>query len=80
MTQKSLQKTEIVVHHAREIEHALNSGVRKLQALALAEGTRGILVTKQSPGRFTLELSHEVPFGYTQEKVLMRTNDGEASS
>lgn len=59
---------DIVVNHAREIDHALDSGVRKLQALALARGAGGILVTKHAPGRFTLELSHDVPFGYTHEK------------
>jgi hypothetical protein len=61
---------EIVVNHAREMDHALNAGVRELQALALAGGGAGggILVTKHAPGRFTLELSHDVPFGYTHEK------------
>jgi hypothetical protein len=59
---------EIVVHHAREMDRALDSGVRKLQAVALARGAGGILVTKHAPGRFTLELSHDVPFGYTHEK------------
>lgn len=62
---------EIVVNHAREMDHALDSGVRELQALALAGGggSGGILVTKHAPGRFTLELSHDVPFGYTHEKA-----------
>lgn len=49
------------------MDHALDSGVRKLQALALARGSEGILVTKQAPGRFTLELTPDVPFGYTHE-------------
>jgi ABC-type uncharacterized transport system permease subunit len=65
---------EVVVSHASEMDHALDSGVRELQAVALtgggagAGGGGGILVTKHSPGRFTLELSHDVPFGYTHEK------------
>jgi hypothetical protein len=59
---------EIVVNHAREMDHALDSGVRELQVHALAGGGAGILVTKNGPGRFTLELSHDVPFGYTHEK------------
>ena len=51
------------------MDHALDSGVRKLQAVALAGGAGGILVTKHAPGRFTLELTHEVPFGYIHEKA-----------
>lgn len=68
MTQNSLKKLQVIVRHARDMDHALNSGVRKLQAVALAEGSEGILVTKRAPGRFTLELTRDVPFGYTHEK------------
>lgn len=68
MTKTSFEKTEVVVHEAGELGHALDSGIRSLQAKALAHGTAGILVTKLAPGRFTLELSHDVPFGYTYEK------------
>ncbi|WP_104175271.1 hypothetical protein [Arthrobacter sp. Y81] len=68
MTETTLEKTEIFVRHARELDQALNSGIRDLQAKASTHGTAGILVTKLAPGRFTLELSHDVPFGYTYEK------------
>ncbi|ALV43872.1 hypothetical protein AU252_09615 [Pseudarthrobacter sulfonivorans] len=60
---------EVVVHHAREVDQTLNSRVREFQARALAQRTAGILVTKHGPGRFTIELSHDVPFGYTHEKA-----------
>jgi len=60
---------EVVVHHAREVDQTLNSRVHELQTRALAQRTAGILVTKHAPGRFTLELSHDVPFGYTYEKA-----------
>ena len=69
MTETAFEKTEVVVREARELGHALDSGIRSLQAKALAHGTAGILVTKLAPGRFTLELSHDVPFGYTYEKA-----------
>lgn len=69
MAQTAFEKVEVVVHHAREVDQALNSRVRELQTKALAQGAVGILVTKDGPGRFTLELSPEVPFGYTHEKA-----------
>lgn len=69
MAQIAFEKVEVVVHHAREVDQALNSRVKELQAKALAQGAAGILVTKHGPGRFTLELSPEVPFGYTHEKA-----------
>ncbi|BAS12013.1 hypothetical protein AHiyo8_03160 [Arthrobacter sp. Hiyo8] len=69
MTQIAHEKMEVVVHHAGDVDHALNSSVRELQTRALAQGTAGILITKHGPGRFTLELSPEVPFGYTHEKA-----------
>lgn len=69
MAETAFEKIEVVVNHARELDHALNSRVRELQKRALARGTAGILVTKHAPGRFTIELSHDVPFGYTHEKA-----------
>lgn len=69
MTQTAFEKMEVVVHHAREVDHALDTRVRELQTRALAQGSAGILVTKHAPGRFTIELSHDVPFGYTHEKA-----------
>lgn len=70
MTERIHDKLEVVVHDAGTLDHALNSSLLELQSKALAEGrTSGILVTKHAPGRFTLELSNDVPFGYTHEKV-----------
>jgi hypothetical protein len=70
MSDLILDKLEVVVHDAKTLDHALNYSLRELQVKALAEGkTSGILVTKHAPGRFTLELSEDVPFGYTHEKA-----------
>lgn len=70
MTERIHDKLEVIVHDARTLDHALNSSLLELQSKALAEGrTSGILVTRHAPGRFTLELSNDVPFGYTHEKV-----------
>jgi hypothetical protein len=68
MMESTLEKTEVVVHLARDVNEALDAEVGSLQAKALAHGSAGIVVTRQGPGRFTLELSHDVPFGYTYEK------------
>lgn len=65
----TLEKKEVVVHVARDVNEVLDAEVRRFQAKALEHGSAGILVTRQSPGRFTLELSHDVPFGYTYEKA-----------
>lgn len=51
-----------------EVDEKLNASVRKLQQLAKDNPTRGILVTRLGPGRFTVELSTEVPYGFTQEQ------------
>ncbi|MBT8162895.1 MULTISPECIES: hypothetical protein [Arthrobacter] len=56
-----------MVAHARDVDRALNSAVRELQTLAMVHGVEGILATKHAPGRFTLELSRDVPYGYTLE-------------
>lgn len=69
MSEIAHEKIEVVVHQAHEVNQALDSEVRKLQLKALLHGTAGILVTREAAGRFTLELSREVPFGYTYEKA-----------
>ncbi|MCU1515531.1 MAG: hypothetical protein JWQ75_252 [Pseudarthrobacter sp.] len=50
------------------MEHHLNAAVRAAEQRARYEGRRGILVTRVAHTRFTVELSSEVPYGYTYEK------------
>lgn len=69
MTEVILARAEVIVHQAREIDQTLDAVARSLQATAMSHGTAGILVTRHAPGRFTLELSRDVPFGYTYEKA-----------
>lgn len=69
MTEMALDRAEVIIHQAQDIDHTLDAVVSRLQAAAMSEGTAGILVTRQAPGRFTLELSHDVPYGYTYEKA-----------
>ncbi|MCG2623770.1 hypothetical protein LVY72_17895 [Arthrobacter sp. I2-34] len=52
-----------------EADQLLNAVVEELQLLARQDGTCGILVTKTGPGQFTVELSDDVPFGITEERI-----------
>ncbi|MHC6223139.1 hypothetical protein [Arthrobacter sp. MMS24-S77] len=53
----------------REVfERELNHAVKLTQEKAMTEGLRGILVTHDAPGRFTVALDDDVPFGLTREK------------
>ncbi|NKX56359.1 hypothetical protein [Arthrobacter mobilis] len=61
------QRQEITAASNEEADQLLNAVVEDLQQLARREGRYGILVTKTGPGRFTVELSEDVPFGVTEE-------------
>ncbi|WP_051389389.1 hypothetical protein [Arthrobacter sp. 35W] len=50
------------------MEDTLNAAVREAELRARCEGRRGILVTRVDHARVTVELSAEVPYGYTYEK------------
>lgn len=50
------------------LERELNHAVKLTQEKAITEGLRGILVTHEAPGRFTVALHDDVPFGLTREK------------
>jgi len=50
------------------LERELNHAVELTRDKAMSEGLRGILVTHEAPGRFTVALHDDVPFGLTREK------------
>jgi hypothetical protein len=50
------------------LKRELNRAVKLTRGIAMAEGLRGILVTHEGPGRFTVALHDDVPFGLTREK------------
>jgi len=62
-------KLEISATHPDEADDKLNAAVRELQLRARADGSRGILVTRTGAGRYTVELSPDVPYGFTEEAV-----------
>ena len=49
------------------MESQLDEAVAVAMAKALREGRRGILVTQHDGSSFTVDLSHDVPFGLTRE-------------
>jgi hypothetical protein len=62
-------RLEISAAHPDEADEKLNAAVEELQLRARADGTRGILVTRTGTGRYTVELSPAVPYGFTEEAV-----------
>jgi hypothetical protein len=60
-------RQEITAGSNDEADQLLNAVVEEMQQLASSEGHYGILVTKTGPGKFTVELSEDVPFGVTEE-------------
>lgn len=50
------------------LEEALDQAVSQILEKALLERKRGILVTQEAPGQFTVALHDEVPFGMTKER------------
>jgi hypothetical protein len=62
-------KLEISATHPNEADDMLNAAVDELQLRARADRSHGILVTRTGTGRYTVELSRAVPYGYTEEAV-----------
>ena len=51
----------------RSMVRQLDEAEEAIRANAIREGCRGILVTREGPGVFTVTLSSDVPFGITRE-------------
>ena len=60
---------DIEVTNRHHLDEQLDAAARRLQEVALLTGTHGILVTRLGPGRYTVALSDQVPFGTTRELV-----------
>ncbi|MGJ3192889.1 hypothetical protein [Paenarthrobacter sp. FR1] len=50
------------------MEINLNAAIQEAEQRARDEGRRGILVTRLDYASYTVELSPDVPYGYTYEK------------
>lgn len=61
---------EVTASDGKAMDLALDSAVAKIREQAMVGGQRGILVTRYTPGFFTVALSDEVPYGSTFEQDL----------
>jgi hypothetical protein len=68
MNSATAESLEVRVDCASQIEERLNAAVQDLQTVAARTG-HGILVTRLSPGQYTIALSAQVPFGQTRERT-----------
>jgi CHASE3 domain sensor protein len=71
---KTTARKQITAATVEEAERLLDIVVDELRSLAAGEGTHGILVIRTGPGRFTVELSEDVPYGVTEEAVADHTD------
>ncbi|WP_026543279.1 hypothetical protein [Paenarthrobacter nicotinovorans] len=62
---------EVLVTVPEDRNVLLSEAENKLQQQAMIQKTSGILVTRYSPNRYSLELNAEVPFGETREKTYL---------
>ena len=63
----ALASRNITASTADEAGLLLDLVVEEFQQLARRDPGCGILVTRKGPGRFTVELSEQVPYGVTWE-------------
>ena len=61
---------EVLVDEAGRLHELLDNAEAALRQTAMRWRTAGILVTRHSPGRYTLALCDAVPFGETREQIL----------
>lgn len=67
MPPTSIWSVTVVVLDHSNLDRQLNAAIDLAKAEAKHEGRCGILVIRQSPGTFTIELSDDVPYGVTKE-------------
>lgn len=60
---------DVHVSSPQNLEEQLEAAVKELQQAATLTRRCGILVTRNKPGRYTVALSDQVPFGMTRELV-----------
>ncbi|WP_051442110.1 hypothetical protein [Arthrobacter sp. H14] len=58
---------DIQILDAARHDECLEAAVERMKAKAVEDGRNGVLVTRHAPGRYTVEVSAEVPFGFTYE-------------
>lgn len=61
---------EVLATEPVQLYELLDNAEAKLRQEQPPECLAGILVTRHTPGRYTLRLSDAVPFGETREQIL----------
>ncbi|MDP9985840.1 hypothetical protein J2S98_000985 [Arthrobacter oryzae] len=74
---ETLQSLIVEATTRSEVDEKLNASIQRLQGLAQQEPFRGILVTHQGPGRYSVKLSDQVPYGETWEMVQFVSHEAE---
>lgn len=67
MSELASAQIEVLVGSQEQLHQLLSDAEAALLPTASMEGSAGILVTRHSPGRYTVALSDAVPFGETHE-------------
>jgi hypothetical protein len=70
MRSHTTERWEVLVTEPGRLHEVLNDAEAELRQAAMARRSSGILATRHSAGRYTLELSDTVPFGETWEQTL----------
>jgi hypothetical protein len=70
-TMNQTEHVEVKVKARGHLPRLLAEAEATLIATACTSGGAGILVTRHSPGHYTLALSKDVPFGETREHSLL---------
>lgn len=63
-----IRALEIRVPNTAAMETELAAAVDTVRQAALTERRCGILITRHGPGKYTVSLSDDVPFGLTRER------------
>lgn len=69
MPASSVPVLDVRLTTSRGADYLLDAAHDHMVALALVDGTKGILLTRHSHWRYTFTLSNLVPFGQTQERT-----------
>ncbi|MHC6595138.1 hypothetical protein [Arthrobacter sp. C152] len=62
---------EVSASSPENLQKLLSKAEAALIRIALDLGNRGIVVTRHSPSKYTLELTEKVPFGETREQIAV---------
>lgn len=66
--QENEARVHCTISKAAELPETLNTAVQKLLSAADDDMRKGILITRQRPGHYLVELSDDVPYGIIQQR------------